>query len=135
MHYMNISYMASMGPRHDWRGDVIQTQSSPDYYALQWGHAMIGVETKGSSGIPRPPPGLQWGHAMIGVETRSAPRRRTAPGRASMGPRHDWRGDVSPPVHETAEDRLQWGHAMIGVETRPVGWGGPCLGCFNGATP
>ena len=60
-----------MGPRRDWRGYV--AGFGPDQrgiHPLQWGHAVIGVDT----GLCREPAmvarQLQWGHAVIGVDTR-----------------------------------------------------------------
>ena len=59
---------ASMGPRRDWRG----YQAARD---------------------PGEGPGrLQWGHAVIGVDTVAKHRDGVGPSAASMGPRRDWRG-------------------------------------------
>ncbi len=63
---------------------------------LQWGHAMIGVETLSPGRAVDEMPTLQWGHAMIGVETSRQSRRWPRDRNASMGPRHDWRGDAAP---------------------------------------
>ena len=65
-----VIFDASMGPRRDWRGyNCIMTKSLASV-SLQWGHAVIGVDT-----MTRPSystecgGGLQWGHAVIGVDT------------------------------------------------------------------
>ncbi len=78
---------------------------------LQWGHAMIGVETGNPTLTASASRALQWGHAMIGVETRRATSR-----------------GVGAPA-------LQWGHAMIGVETCMSCGRHSCGRGFNGATP
>ncbi len=63
--------IASMGPRHDWRGDLIPRFARLFSWELQWGHAMIGVETASRRLTSQQNAfRLQWGHAMIGVETR-----------------------------------------------------------------
>ncbi len=58
-----------MGPRHDWRGDYDGGKRFHHAGPLQWGHAMIGVETRLDDVMTEGPWELQWGHAMIGVET------------------------------------------------------------------
>ncbi len=60
---------------------------------LQWGHALPGVETTITTGLPTVAELLQWGHALPGVETASG-------------------SDDT-----TAANALQWGHALPGVET------------------
>ena len=83
-----------MGPRRDWRGYSVDRLATSTPKSLQWGHAVIGVDTprrkdRGACAAP-----LQWGHAVIGVDTRLGEKDRGA--------------RVVP---------LQWGHAVIGVDT------------------
>ena len=70
-----------MGPRRDWRG-----------YPRE-------------EGVLMSLPLLQWGHAVIGVDTPEALGRHLRDDGASMGPRRDWRGygygayvDINPVV-------------------------------------
>ena len=69
-----------MGPRRDWRGYEDETgPDRPGSVALQWGHAVIGVDTlKSLRGIFEAAL-LQWGHAVIGVDTRRRPIALTTP--------------------------------------------------------
>ena len=61
---------ASMGPRRDWRGySVFVVGDGTDGLLLQWGHAVIGVDTPGRLGREPMLAQLQWGHAVIGVDT------------------------------------------------------------------
>ena len=83
---------ASMGPRRDWRGYAeVQTKAWLGS-ELQWGHAVIGVDTSSAKPSPVSRSSLQWGHAVIGVDTSEAIAAGIVPGTASMGPRRDWRG-------------------------------------------
>ncbi|PJF46640.1 MAG: hypothetical protein D6709_00300 [Chloroflexi bacterium] len=41
------------------------------FVLLQWGHALLGVETKLNSRVAVALAKLQWGHALLGVETNS----------------------------------------------------------------
>ena len=104
---------ASMGPRHEDRGEHVQYYTS-DYDAASFNGATAR----------RP-----W---------RTRPRRgRGGPnGRASMGPRHEDRGELHRPFTAWATSvQLQWGHGTKTVENCvPVSrfrW--TCSG-FNGAT-
>ena len=59
-----------MGPRLGWRGDGAEERFSDwDRYLLQWGHALVGVETFAYTPKGGREPKLQWGHALVGVET------------------------------------------------------------------
>ena len=124
-----------------WRHEARSPQGS-QAPRLQWGHALVGVETRAATIPVAPKPALQWGHALVGVETL----RGLDPGLtgvvASMGPRLGWRGDgtdcggnpvrgrcfngATPwlawrpcccPWLSSRPPMLQWGHALVGVET------------------
>ena len=86
--------------------------TSRAFLSLQWGHAVIGVDTVVATGQASESFRLQWGHAVIGVDTLWADL------------------DVAGPA------QLQWGHAVIGVDTAD---GLPratrLRRGFNGATP
>ena len=85
--------MTSMGPRLGWRGDRVHLSGAPRHDELQWGHALVGVETSSTyPGIIRIYV-LQWGHALVGVETPGDPGLQRVRGATSMGPRLGWRGD------------------------------------------
>ena len=88
---------ASMGPRRDWRGYNIVIHGLTKSLGLQWGHAVIGVDTNDPRIPSRARRTLQWGHAVIGVDTEA------------------------PLVARLFDRVLQWGHAVIGVDTWPPG--------------
>ena len=103
---------------------------------LQWGHAWIGVGMEGSNLLLVGFVGLQWGHAWIGVGIRvlGALEHKRLP--ASMGPRLDRRGNLSPLRTSWTSMLLQWGHAWIGVGImRILMWPLSPRRSFNGATP
>ena len=156
----HVPLQASMGPRRDWRGYLANAIEKVAQQKLQWGHAVIGVDTSRAPG------------AGSRMESASMGPRRDWRGydqdagagawsvAASMGPRRDWRGYRAPyPTNIATGSPLQWGHAVIGVDTglsvlvecKETGlqWGHAVIGvdtvhspttvppvrCFNGATP
>ena len=67
---------------------------------------------------------LQWGHAFVSVETPAQAERGHAEISASMGPRFCKRGNISRATGiARSQIALQWGHAFVSVETvsRTVG--------------
>ena len=102
---------ASMGPRRDWRG---YRQRGTRFHAGEK---------------------LQWGHAVIGVDTTQVWLRVSLFFAASMGPRRDWRGYNPALFLPSSSHMLQWGHAVIGVDTTRSPLGLVTTGRFNGATP
>ena len=97
---------------------------------------MIGVDTDGEGGEISLTVVLQWGHAVIGVDTGEALELVLLAALASMGPRRDWRGyRHSHPRDRGGSGQLQWGHAVIGVDTGTYYTNQTNLKRFNGATP
>ena len=127
---------------------------------LQWGRAMNGAEMRQNAYKKNPTERLQWGRAMNGAEILRAVQDSCIFHNASMGPRHEWRGneqsrtgkakDESPasmgPRHEWrgnvkggpvkgGSGLLQWGRAMNGAEMHPLLNTPDILISFNGAAP
>ena len=88
---------ASMGPRHECRGEAA---SGPivtiGAASLQWGHGTNAVESKTSHGFTNESSPLQWGHGTNAVESRRRERLPLHVRLASMGPRHECRGERRP---------------------------------------
>ena|GEM_PF-367106 len=134
---------ASMGPRHDGRGD---RRSEPcrqrpgccfngaaarwprrldaglvaaiPLDSLQWGRGTMAAETSLMGMGIFPPSSLQWGRGTMAAETLvrvASVRGAVVP---SMGPRHDGRGDAR--LGEPCEapcNILQWGRGTMAAET------------------
>ena len=79
--------------------------------ALQWGHALSGMDTRPEKSCSVPSSTLQWGHALSGMDTLLA--------RA--------------PVNK--ELVLQWGHALSGMDTLEELKKRYLSQSFNGAMP
>ncbi len=59
-----------MGPRSFKRGNTRAWREMPDLMlALQWGHALLSVETAHLLILIFRQAPLQWGHALLSVET------------------------------------------------------------------
>ena len=111
-----------MGPRRDWRGYDNEADAILEAMALQWGHAVIGVDTGFCVVPPTTVSSLQWGHAVIGVDTIDLPNDQDSLqlvlqwGHAVIGVDTAAVGLQSWRYSRT----LQWGHAVIGVDTKPA---------------
>ena len=108
-----------MGPRFCKRGNFAGgARSTASWHLLQWGHAFVSVETRGSSGR-----GCGRGFASMGPRfckrgngwRRGRGRRRDEG--ASMGPRFCKRGNPRRNMRPARMPSLQWGHAFVSVET------------------
>ena len=85
--------------------------SSKAIKALQWGHALSGMDTRIAASAKALVFLLQWGHALSGMDTLDTPR------------------DLS------GQTQLQWGHALSGMDTLTVDDATTKILCFNGAMP
>jgi len=132
-----LRLLASMGPRHECRGEGIPNYVlDPKSIALQWGHGTNAVERPRTS-LPKTCfILLQWGHGTNAVERGRLQARRTA-GQTSFNgatARMPWRGVWQP-------FRILGGRECFNGATARMPWRGarPCKGapaspCFNGAT-
>ena len=133
----NAAAAASMGPRRDWRGYLLSVGLDGEILeSLQWGHAVIGVDTRPRRLLRHSPRPLQWGHAVIGVDTSSEGVPTEEPRRLQWGHAVIGVDTGSWEPLRNLVNLLQWGHAVIGVDTTslPRGRWATQYG-FNGATP
>ena len=88
------------------------TTTGPRPEALQWGHALSGMDTARAETKEGQEQGLQWGHALSGMDTTVRL------------------------YFCAAAFKLQWGHALSGMDTIPSREkASTCRLSFNGAMP
>ncbi len=79
---------------------------------LQWGHALLSVETTHLRAGDELLVVLQWGHALLSVETAAQGALSSALPLASMGPRSFKRGNVTS-VLGVAQDYVRFNGATL----------------------
>ena len=148
-----LSHAASMGPRHEGRGEPGR-RCGFQAFRLQWGHGTKAVEnlgnlsqfnqrlqwghgTKAVENQPRSETWmnaeLQWGHGTKAVENQrevAADERRAA----SMGPRHEGRGERQRDSEPSNRNRLRFNGATARRPWRTARTLRLAIQGFNGAT-